>query len=133
MSDAQLECALERMRKAIAGKPLHFSTFEWFTALAWMIFEEEACDIVVLEVGLGGRLDATNLVNSTLLTIVTKIAYDHQNYLGNTLSAIAHEKAGIVKYCVPLVIYPEPEEAVAVLTQTAYRMNAPLRQVDLTQ
>ena len=130
VSDDQLLKTVDRIQTAIAGTDIHFSEFELFTALAWLIFEEEKCDVVVLEVGLGGRLDATNLVKSPVLTVVTKIAYDHQQYLGNTLTAIAHEKAGIIKYCVPLVIYPEPQEAVEVLTETADRLNAPMRKVD---
>jgi dihydrofolate synthase / folylpolyglutamate synthase len=76
--------------------------FEVLTAVALLIFKEEKCEIVIWETGMGGRLDATNIVNP-LLTIITNIAMDHGSYLGDTLSAVAEEKAGIIKASVPFI------------------------------
>lgn len=84
-------------------EPLHPSFFELTTALALKYFEEQAVDIAVIEVGLGGRLDCTNIINP-ILSIITNISYDHTNLLGNTLAQIAKEKAGIIKQDTPVVI-----------------------------
>ena len=84
-------------------EPLHPSFFELATALAFKYFEEAAVDIAVIETGLGGRLDCTNIV-SPILSIITNISFDHIQFLGNTLPAIAKEKAGIIKPGTPVVI-----------------------------
>lgn len=84
-------------------EPLHPSFFELTTALALKYFEEQAVDIAVIEVGLGGRLDCTNIINP-ILSIITNISFDHTNFLGNTLAQIANEKAGIIKQNTPVVI-----------------------------
>jgi len=86
--------------------------FEFMVILAFWIFKQENVDLIILETGLGGRLDATNVVSSPLLTAITSIAWDHADVLGDSLEAIAREKAGILRAGVPLVIGPNmPEEA----------------------
>jgi dihydrofolate synthase/folylpolyglutamate synthase len=99
--------------------------FELMTAIAWLEFREQACDVVVLETGLGGRLDATTACHP-LATAITSIGLDHQEYLGNTLAAIAGEKAGILKPSVPCVVGALPPEAYAVIATRAQSIHAPL-------
>ena len=84
-------------------EPLHPSFFELTTALAFLYFAEQQVDVAVVEVGLGGRLDCTNIIRPDL-SVITNISFDHQQFLGNTLAAIAAEKAGIIKAGVPVVI-----------------------------
>jgi len=101
--------------------------FETTTAMAFQYFAEERVEIAVVEVGLGGRFDATN-VCQPMGTLVTNVALDHEAYLGETLGAIAFEKAGIIKERIPLVVGPMPDEAHAVIRQRAYEQHAPLCQ-----
>ena len=84
-------------------EPLHPSFFELTTALAFLYFKEQHVDVAVVEVGLGGRLDCTNII-SPELSIITNISFDHTQFLGNTLAKIAGEKAGIIKPQTPVVI-----------------------------
>ena len=84
-------------------EPLHPSFFELTTAMAFQYFADEAVDVAVIEVGLGGRLDCTNIIRPDLC-IITNISLDHTQFLGHTLAAIAHEKAGIIKPGIPVVI-----------------------------
>lgn len=93
------------------------TAFELETALAFLYFQEQQVDLVLLETGMGGRLDATNVVNRPLCTILAAISLDHMNLLGDTIRAIAYEKAGILRDGVPCVIYPENEEAMPVLQE----------------
>ena len=102
------------------------SQFEVWTAVAFCYFLEQHCDVVVLETGLGGRYDATNVVEKPLCTVITRIAIDHVGYLGNTLSEIAFEKAGIIKENVPLVTLPQDEEVMEVLKSVTNEKNASL-------
>ncbi|MEW6325137.1 MAG: folylpolyglutamate synthase/dihydrofolate synthase family protein [Nitrospirota bacterium] len=99
--------------------------FESTTAMAFAYFAQEAVDWAVIETGLGGRFDATNMV-APRLSVLTPIDYDHMNYLGDSLTAIAWEKAGILKAGVPAVIAPQPPEAEAVIEREAQRVGAPL-------
>jgi dihydrofolate synthase/folylpolyglutamate synthase len=99
--------------------------FELMTAIAWLEFREQACDVVVLETGLGGRLDATTACHP-LATAITSIGLDHQEYLGDTLAAIAGEKAGILKPSVPCVVGALSPEAYAVIATRAQSINTPL-------
>jgi dihydrofolate synthase/folylpolyglutamate synthase len=101
------------------------TTFEVMTALAFAWFAEQKVEWAVVEVGLGGRLDATNVVNPAV-AVLTSISYDHMAILGDTLAQIAMEKAGIVKPGVPVVSAPQPDEALAVIEQTCRRQGAPL-------
>jgi dihydrofolate synthase/folylpolyglutamate synthase len=102
----------------------HPSYFETVTAMALGIFRE-SCEISVMEVGLGGRLDATNVI-APELCVITPIAYDHESYLGNTLEAIAGEKAGILKRGVPVIVARQPAEAEAVITERARSLDCPV-------
>ncbi len=101
------------------------TTFEIITCLAFAWFAEEGIDWAVVEVGLGGRLDATNVLNPEV-AIITPISYDHVAILGDTLAKIAAEKAGIIKPGVPVVSAPQPEEALAVIHEVCKREGAPL-------
>ncbi len=103
--------------------------FEMGTALALAAFDGEDCDFAIIEVGMGGRLDPTNIITPVACAI-TAIGLDHMGFLGDTLEAIAGEKAGIVKPGVPVVCYPAPEAVRRVFAGAAHRMNAPLRQLD---
>ena len=99
--------------------------FEIWTAAAFIYFAKEKCDIVVLETGLGGRLDATNIIDAPLLSIITKIDIDHIEYLGGTIEKIATEKAGIIKNGTVVVTTPnQPKEALSVLKETANEQGA---------
>ena len=99
--------------------------FEIWTAAAFIYFAKEKCDIVVLETGLGGRLDATNIIDTPLLAIITKIDIDHIEYLGGTIEKIAAEKAGIIKKGTTVITTPnQPEEAISVLKETAKEQGA---------
>ena len=99
--------------------------FEVSTAVAFAIFKREQVDVAVVEVGLGGRFDATNVLTPTI-TAITSIAFDHERHLGNTLSDIAFEKAGIAKRGVPLVVGRLPGEAALRISKVARDMEAPL-------
>jgi len=122
VADAQPH--VDRMRAA--GDPPTF--FEIFTALAFRHFADEAVDLAVVEVGLGGRLDATNVLRPDV-SIVTAISIDHTHQLGGTLESIAAEKAGIIKPGVPVVCQPQRPEAMAVIERAAQRAGAPLLRV----
>jgi len=100
--------------------------FEIVTAIAFCYFKEKACDFVVLEVGLGGSGDSTNVIEKPLVSIITSISYDHMDKLGNTLGEIAAEKAGIIKPGVPVVVNVENPDAAKVIARKAYEVKAPL-------
>ena len=98
--------------------------FEITTAAAILAMARTAADYTLLEVGLGGRLDATNVIDQPLLSIITPISIDHEQFLGNTLTKIAGEKAGIIKRRCPVIVAPQPEEAMDVIEATAERYHA---------
>lgn len=106
-------------------EPLHPSFFELTTAMAFKYFAEQEVDIAVIEVGLGGRLDCTNII-TPILSIITNISFDHTQFLGNTLAEIAAEKAGIIKPGVPVVIGETTPETLPVFESKAAEVNAPL-------
>lgn len=106
-------------------EPLHPSFFELTTALAFKYFAEEKVDVAVVEVGLGGRLDCTNIV-TPLLSVITNISLDHTGFLGSTLDAIAREKAGIIKPGVPVVIGEALPETRPVFEERSKAVNAPI-------
>lgn len=114
--------------KPVTVKVPEITTFELTTALAFVYFSQQKVDFAVLEVGLGGRLDATNIVKP-ILSVITSISYDHVKILGNTLSEIAFEKGGIIKPNTPVVIAPQKEEARLRLEEVAQQRNAPMIQV----
>ena len=106
-------------------EPLHPSFFELTTALAFKYFAEQQVDIAVIEVGLGGRLDCTNII-TPVLSVITNISLDHTQFLGNTLAQIAGEKAGIIKHGVPVVVGETTPETRPVFEQKARLMQAPI-------
>ena len=106
-------------------EPLHPSFFELATAMAFNYFAESHVDVAVIEVGLGGRLDCTNIITPDL-SIITNISPDHTQFLGNTLAQIASEKAGIIKEGIPVVIGETTEETRPVFVNKAYETNSPI-------
>lgn len=106
-------------------EPLHPSFFEITTAMAFSYFKERKVDIAVIEVGLGGRLDCTNII-TPILSVITNISFDHTQMLGDTLAKIAAEKAGIIKKGVPVIIGETNEETRPVFEQKAREMDAPI-------
>ncbi len=106
-------------------EPLHPSFFELTTALAFKYFAQQQVDIAIIEVGLGGRLDCTNII-TPLISIITNISLDHTQFLGNTLAKIAYEKAGIIKPNVPTIIGEALPETRPVFEQTAKEKGAPI-------
>ena len=100
--------------------------FELLTAAAYLKFSEEDVDLAVIECGMGARRDATNVISTTLCSVITGIALDHTSYLGDSLGDIAREKSGVIKAASPLVIGDMPDEARAVITAEAERLGAPI-------
>ncbi|TKZ22274.1 bifunctional folylpolyglutamate synthase/dihydrofolate synthase [Shimia litoralis] len=100
--------------------------FEITTCAGLLAFARTPADYTLLEVGLGGRLDATNVIDQPLMTVITPISIDHEQFLGDTLTKIATEKAGIIKRGVPCVVGPQPQEAMDVVEATAARLGAPV-------
>ena len=128
ISDEDLAEYTERVLAAVAemteaGKQSP-TEFEVITALAFLYFAEKKADFVVLEVGLGGRGDSTNVCKKPLVSVITSISYDHTERLGNTLAEIASEKAGIIKEGCPVVTGAETEEALTVLRRTAAELGS---------
>ena len=110
----------------------HPTEFEIVTALGFLYFAEKKVDIAVIEVGLGGRLDATNVIEP-LVSIITSIGFDHMDVLGDTLGKIAFEKAGIIKNNTPTVVYPQDKEAMDVLHEVAQAKQSDLYEVTFEQ
>ena len=106
-------------------EPLHPSFFELTTAMAFHYFAEQQVDVAVIEVGLGGRLDCTNIISPDL-TVITNISFDHVGFLGDTLAKIAHEKAGIIKPHTPIIIGEHNEETLPVFLAEATEKQAPI-------
>ena len=127
---AEVACLVESLQPLLAQFPAehHPTFFEVVTVMALSYFVAQKCDLVIWETGLGGRLDATNIV-TPLLSVITNIQYDHQKWLGETLASIAAEKAGIIKPGVPVITATEAPEALAVIEETARRKQAPLSRV----
>jgi dihydrofolate synthase/folylpolyglutamate synthase len=119
-----LAAALEECEAVNGGAPITF--FEITTCAAFLCFARTPADAVLLETGLGGRLDATNVIARPRLTVITPVSIDHVQYLGDTLEAIAKEKAGIVKAGIPVVVGPQPAAAAAVIARHAAALGAPL-------
>lgn len=109
-----------------ANGPGEITFFEITTCAAFLAFSRVPADWLLLEVGLGGRLDATNVVEKPALSIITPVSLDHQQYLGETLPEIAGEKAGIIKRGVPVVVGPQAPEGLAVIEARAERLGAPV-------
>ena len=124
VGDDELQVALERVEAANAGEPLTF--FEAKTAAGFCLFAQHPADVLLLEVGLGGRLDSTNVIEAPLASVITPVSMDHMEFLGDNLTSIAGEKAAIIKHNVPVISAEQPAEAVAVIERQARRMRAPL-------
>ncbi|WP_395463335.1 bifunctional folylpolyglutamate synthase/dihydrofolate synthase [Wolbachia endosymbiont of Cantharis cryptica] len=124
IDDNELYNLLEECRTAIADQPI--TLFEAATVTAFLAFSRHKADVALIEVGMGGRLDATNVIDNPILTIITSIALDHTEYLGPTVETIAGEKAGIMKHNVPCVIAPQEKSIMNMLEHYAINKKSPL-------
>ena len=124
VGEEEVVSGIEELRPSIERIP-GLTTFEIITALAFLLFARRGVEIAVVEVGLGGRLDATNVI-APLVSVITSISFDHMQLLGNTLASIAREKAGIIKEKIPVVSAPQEEEALKVIEETAKLKGSPL-------
>jgi dihydrofolate synthase / folylpolyglutamate synthase len=124
VGDEELADALGECERVNAGDPITF--FEITTAAAFLIFSRHPADALLLEVGLGGRLDATNVITDVAAAVITPVSIDHTEFLGPTLKDIAAEKAGILKRGVPAVIAHQDVEALRVIERAAQKVGAPL-------
>ena len=124
ISEAQLVDVLQRTQRANKGEPITY--FEITMVAAFLAFSENPADYLILETGLGGRFDATNVVDNPALTIITPISMDHMDFLGSSLGEIAFEKAGIMKQGVPCIVASQPPEVLSVLREQAVKLDVPL-------
>jgi dihydrofolate synthase / folylpolyglutamate synthase len=125
VGDADLADVLAECERVNEGAPI--TVFEITTAAALTLFSRHPADVLLMEVGLGGRLDATNVVDHPLASVITPISIDHVDFLGVTIEAIAGEKAGILKAGVPAVLGPQSREALRVIEDVAARLSAPVK------
>ncbi len=123
-SDAELFAALEEVERVNDGAPI--TVFEVITAAAFLLFAQIPADLAVIEVGLGGRADATNVIPAPAASAITSISLDHREFLGETLTAIASEKAGIIKPLAPVVTGAQEQKVLAVLAAVAARAKTSL-------
>ena len=113
--------AADRVEAAVGCRP---TEFEVLTALGFLYFQSRRAEVLILEVGMGGRYDSTNVIPNPLLTVITNVTLDHENYLGKTIQKIAWEKAGILKAGVPAVWAGDSPEALAVLEAEGQKVEA---------
>ena len=125
VSDGELSAALEECERANGGEPI--TVFEMTTVAGFLLFARNPADVLLLEVGLGGRLDATNVIGAPLASIITPVSIDHTDFLGDTIEKIAAEKAGIIKAGSPVVVAAQNRDALAVIERQAARLKAPIR------
>jgi dihydrofolate synthase / folylpolyglutamate synthase len=125
VSDEELTAVMEECERVNAGASI--TVFEITTAAGLLLFARHPADVLLLEVGLGGRLDATNVIENPLATIITRVSIDHTDFLGDSLEKIAAEKAGILKRGVPAVIAAQSRDALAVIERQAAKVHAPLK------
>jgi len=125
VSDAELAAVLAECEEANGGAPI--TVFEMETTAALLLFARHPADVLLLEVGLGGRLDATNVVERPAATVVTPISVDHVDFLGTSLEGIAREKAGIFKRGTPAILANQPRDALRVFERDAARLSVPLK------
>ncbi|MEH2339288.1 bifunctional folylpolyglutamate synthase/dihydrofolate synthase [Nostoc sp.] len=126
ISSEELSQLLEKVQAAIRPQDESATQFEVITAAAWLYFAQQQVDVAVVEVGLGGRLDATNVCLEPLVTIITSISREHWQQLGPTLADIAREKAGILKPGCPVVVGPLPPDAEKVVRSRALELQCPI-------
>lgn len=135
--DKDFEEALVIVEKAVVKmlqkKMPHPTEFEIYVAVAFYYFTQIATDFLILEVGLGGREDATNVIEKPVLSIISQIGLDHTHFLGNTLKDIAYHKGGIIKEDTPVIVYPQEKKAQEVLQNIAAKFNSPLYSFDPNQ
>ncbi|MCA0907352.1 bifunctional folylpolyglutamate synthase/dihydrofolate synthase [Ruegeria marisrubri] len=124
ISEPELTAVLDECYAANGGENITY--FEITTCAALLAFARATADFTLLEVGLGGRLDATNVIENPAVTVITPVSIDHEQFLGDTLGKIAAEKAGIIKPGVPCIVGPQQDEALEVIEYTAARLGAPL-------
>jgi len=124
IDDTQLLARLDEAERANRDDPITF--FEITTAAAMLAFAGSEADVLLLETGLGGRLDATNVIDAPALTVLTPISLDHQQYLGDTLALIAAEKAGILKSGIPAVVGPQAADALSLIDDRAALLGVPV-------
>ena len=124
VDDERLEAALSECERVNAGQSI--SVFEITTAAALFMFSRTPADYLLLEVGLGGRYDATNVIDDPAASVITPVSIDHPEYLGATVDKIAYEKAGILKRRAPAIVAPQEPEALRVIEREAIRVQAPL-------
>jgi len=125
VSDDELAAALAECETVNGAAPI--TVFEIETAAAFLLFARHPADVLLLEVGLGGRLDATNVIECPLAAVITPVSLDHAEFLGDTVALVAAEKAGILKEGVPAIVAAQPREALAVIERQAGRVKAPIR------
>jgi dihydrofolate synthase/folylpolyglutamate synthase len=125
VSDEELAATLTEVEHVNAGAPI--TVFEITTAVGMLLFARHAADVLLLEVGLGGRLDATNVIDAPLASVIAPIAIDHTEFLGDTLDKIAAEKAGILKRGAPAIVAAQHRDSLAVIERQAARVGAPLK------
>jgi len=125
VSDEALADALSQCEVANGSAPI--TVFEIETAAACVLFARHPADVLLLEVGLGGRLDATNVVERPLVTVITPVSLDHAEFLGDSVALVAAEKAGIIKRGVPLIVATQAREALKVIERQAARLQAPIK------
>ena len=125
VSNDELAAAMEECERANKDAPI--TVFEITTAAGLLLFSRHPADVLLLEVGLGGRLDATNVIDAPLATVITRISMDHVDFLGDTLEKIAAEKAGILKRNVPAIIAAQHGDVLRVIERQAARLKAPLK------
>jgi len=127
ISEEELCECVEKVRSVALSAGIEATEFEFITAVAFLWFSRKECDVVVLETGLGGRFDATNVIEKPIASVIVPIGLDHTAVLGPTVSHIAAEKAGIIKEGCPVVsAYGQPSDAVKVLKEVAAAKNAPI-------
>jgi dihydrofolate synthase/folylpolyglutamate synthase len=129
ISQDEVARGLIEIRELIGDWDPHPTFFEITTALALQHFQKTRCEIVVLETGMGGRLDATNAIQSSV-SVITPIDFDHEKWLGHSIAEIAKEKAGIIKSRIPVVSAPQRAEAEVIIRQRAEECDAPLQFVN---
>lgn len=124
VDDAVLIDALAECERVNAGETITF--FEITTAAALLLFSRHPADVLLLEVGLGGRLDSTNVIGHPRVSTITPISLDHADHLGDTIEKIAAEKAGIIKRGAPVVVSPQTDDAIRVIERQAAKLHAPV-------
>jgi dihydrofolate synthase/folylpolyglutamate synthase len=124
VGDEELRSSLERCERANEGEPI--TIFEMETAVAFDLFARHPADAALLEVGLGGRLDSTNVIEAPAASVISPVSIDHREFLGDNLKSIAGEKAGIIKRGVPVISAAQEDEAMVAIEREARRQHAPL-------